>query len=236
MSGGKSALKGNLKARPGYDVGYARPPEENRFTKGKSGNPRGRPKGAKNKKPALNAERMKAILMEEAYRDITVRDGDRNVTVPMAQAIIRSMAVNAVKGQHRSQRLFSELLSAIERQDRELHDTWLETAIEYKIEWERELARRARLGITNLPEPLPHPDHVIIDMREGTAKVVGPSTKEEKAECDKWAARKVDFTHELEELAAQLETETDPDIRKVLEEEIDRTQRILEIIEKLLPG
>lgn len=236
MSGGKDAPKGNLKARPGYDVGYARPPEENRFTKGKSGNPRGRPKGAKNKKPALNAERMKSILIEEAYRDITVRDGDRNVTVPMAQAIIRSLAVNAVKGQHRSQRLFSELLSAVERQDKALNDAWVETAITYKVEWEQELARRAKHGITDLPDPLPHPDHVIIDMREGTARVVGPSTKEEKAECDKWAARKVDFTLELEEFVAHLEAETNPEIRHVLEEEIERTRRILQIIQQCLPG
>lgn len=102
MSEDNAKPHGNLKARPGYEVGYASPPEASRFRKGKSGNPRGRPKGAKNKTPPLNAERMKTILMEEAYREITVRDGDRNVSVPMAQAIVRSMAVNAAKGDHLS--------------------------------------------------------------------------------------------------------------------------------------
>ena len=43
-------------------------------------------------------ERMKAIVLDEAYRTIAIRDDDRNVTVPMAQAIIRSLAVNAAKG------------------------------------------------------------------------------------------------------------------------------------------
>ncbi len=116
------SVAGALKARPGYEVGYAKPPEATRFQKGTSGNPRGRPKGKKNLVPALNEERMKAIILEEAYRTITVRDGTRNVTVPIARAVLRSLAVNAVKGQHRSQRLFAELLSAVETSHKALHD------------------------------------------------------------------------------------------------------------------
>ena len=105
---------GSLVARPGYEVGYAKPPEGSKFRKGVSGNPRGRPKGSKNKLPALHEERMKAIILEEAYRTIKVRDGTRNVTVPIARAVLRSLAVNAVKGQHRSQRLVSALLASVE--------------------------------------------------------------------------------------------------------------------------
>lgn len=38
---------GSLSASPAYEVGYGRPPESSRFQPGRSGNPRGRPKGAK---------------------------------------------------------------------------------------------------------------------------------------------------------------------------------------------
>ena len=60
-----------------YEVGYGKPPVHTQFKPGQSGNPKGRPKGAKNKRPKLNEERLKGIILDEAYRDITVRDGDR---------------------------------------------------------------------------------------------------------------------------------------------------------------
>ena len=42
--------------RASYDVGYGKPPASTRFKPGQSGNPKGRPKGANNKKPKLNEE------------------------------------------------------------------------------------------------------------------------------------------------------------------------------------
>ena len=56
----------------------------------------------------------------------------------------------------------------------------VKTAIEYKRDWEWELERRKRLGITDAPPPVPHPDHIEIDLQNGTVQVVGPLTKEEK--------------------------------------------------------
>ncbi len=221
-------------AQSDYEVGYSKPPTDNRFKPGQSGNPRGRPKGAKNKLPKLNEERLKGIILQEAYRDITVRDGVRNVTIPMAQAVMRSLAVNAAKGQHRAQRLFAEVLSTTERQHKALADEWLSTAMDYKIEWDQELDRRARLGITDLPEPVPHPDHVKIDMNTGEARVEGPWTKEEKAELDMWQVKCGAWKEDLTALKSDLESEKDESIREIIRDEIKHTERVLSIIDPLV--
>ncbi|PWE28761.1 hypothetical protein DDZ14_18825 [Maritimibacter sp. 55A14] len=217
-----------------YNVGYCKPPQSTRFKPGQSGNPRGRPKGAKNKLPRLNEEPLKSIILGEAYRDITVRDGTRAVTIPMAQAIIRSLAVNAAKGEHRAQRLFAEMLSTTERQNKQLADEWLSTAMDYKINWDEELDRRARLGITDLPDPVPHPDHVKIDMNTGQAWVAGPMTKEEVAELEMWRAKRVEWQVQVTELRADLEVEEDQGIRQIIRDEITHTEQVLAIIDRAL--
>jgi hypothetical protein len=230
----RKALSTSLPAQAGYAVGYAKPPEATRFQPGRSGNPRGRPKGAKNKAPALNEERLKDIILAEAYRSIKVRDGEKYVTVPIAQAAVRALAVNAAKGQHRAQRLFAELLGATEAANKRFHDEWLEVAISYKVDWERELERRRQFGI-EAPDPIPHPDDIEIDMRTGQVIIKGPFTKEEKATWDKFRERKADFELELAELRQELIDDPDHEHRKFIEDDIAHTEKMLGIIRRMIP-
>jgi hypothetical protein len=102
----------------GYDVGYGKPPKATRFQPGTSGNPRGRPRGSRNRSPSASSmQRMQAIVLKEAYRLVTVRDGDRPVEVPLFQAM-RSLAVNAAKGQPRALALLVGLVDRIEGEGR----------------------------------------------------------------------------------------------------------------------
>ena len=151
----------------------------------------------------------------------------------MAQAIIRALAVNAARGQHRSQQLFAELLSETERANKALSDEWLKTAIEYKHEWEQELERRERLGITG-PEPLPHPDDLVIDMKMGQVIIKGPMTKEEKVVWDRLRARLDECDREIEELTPMLKDRKNKRFRRFIEDDIAHEKRLRDMIAKAL--
>ncbi len=59
-----------------------------------------------------------------------------------------------------------------------------QAAVDYKIRWQQELELRRQKGISG-PDPLPHPDHVILDFDTGTVRIKGPMTKKEKVEWDR---------------------------------------------------
>ncbi len=80
-----------------YEVGYGNPPIHTRFRKGKSGNPGGR------RGPPTATERAKALLLEEAYRTVTVEDGDRVLELPAIQAVLRSQMERALGGDFHAQ-------------------------------------------------------------------------------------------------------------------------------------
>jgi hypothetical protein len=171
-------------ARGNYEIGYGKPPESTRFAKGRSGNPAGRPRGARNKRPALNEERLKGIILDEAYRTITINEGEKRISIPIAQAVVRAMAVNAARGQHRAQRLFADLLTTTESANNTLYREYFGTALDYRKYWQGEIARCKALGL-EIPNPVPHPEDISVDMATGTIVIKGPMTPEEKVSWDR---------------------------------------------------
>jgi hypothetical protein len=102
-----SAKKKKAPAQVGDPVGYGKPPVHSRFRKGQSGNPTG-------KRKHREAERAEALIRQEVYRLLTVREGDAVKKMPALQAVIRSQIACAVKGNVAAQRAIVKLL-----QDRE---------------------------------------------------------------------------------------------------------------------
>ncbi|QTD46350.1 DUF5681 domain-containing protein [Ottowia testudinis] len=72
-----------------YEIGYRRPPKDSQFQKGKSGNPKGRPKGSKN---------FLTLLTKELDQKITVNENGRKKTITRQHAIVKRMVSGALSG------------------------------------------------------------------------------------------------------------------------------------------
>lgn len=230
----KKRLSNNLPTRANYRIGYGTPPKESRFQPGQSGNPRGRPRGAKNKRPALNEERLKDIILDEAYRTINVREGEANVTLPVAQAVVRSIAVKAAKGEYRAQLLFTEMLTTTEIANKRLHDEWLETAIIYKTHWEHEIDRCKQQRLEP-PDPVPHPDHIEIDIMTGEVLIKGPFTPEERDRLNLLREKKSELETEIAVMRQELIDDPEHEHRKLIEDDIADLEERVDILRRVVP-
>jgi Family of unknown function (DUF5681) len=74
-------------------VGHKRPPKEHQFQPGQSGNPNGRPKSTRN---------FKTDLREELSECISIREGDRDISISKQRALIKRLVASAIEGDARS--------------------------------------------------------------------------------------------------------------------------------------
>lgn len=70
-----------------YEVGYGKPPQQHRFKRGQSGNPRGRPKGARG---------FKTLLEEELGATVTISAGGKKQKVSVVSAALKRLVQRAV--------------------------------------------------------------------------------------------------------------------------------------------
>ena len=71
-----------------YQVGYGKPPEATRFKSGTSGNPKGRPKGARS---------FASLLDEELNKTITVVENGRRRKIKKSKAVAMAVVNKAIK-------------------------------------------------------------------------------------------------------------------------------------------
>jgi Family of unknown function (DUF5681) len=90
----------------GYDVGYGKPPNSTRFRKGQSGNPKGRPRGAKN---------FSTILAEELQQPVVVRENGRQKAISKLRASIKQLVNKAASGEPRAIKALFDMQTDLDR-------------------------------------------------------------------------------------------------------------------------
>jgi Family of unknown function (DUF5681) len=88
-----------------YEVGYGKPPCHTRFEPGRSGNPRGRPPGAKNMKTLLSKALNELVIVTE--------DGGRR-KVSKREAIVTQLVNRSAKADYKAIQILLGMLRDIE--------------------------------------------------------------------------------------------------------------------------
>jgi hypothetical protein len=76
-----------------FSVGYGKPPPQNRFQKGQSGNPKGRPRGSRNL----------STIMERALNErVTIKENGRPRRITKREAAVKQLANKSASGDLKS--------------------------------------------------------------------------------------------------------------------------------------
>ncbi len=220
-------------------VGYGRPPREHQFAPGQSGNPKGRPKGAKNKPPKAWQGRLLQIAQAEAFREIPVREGEATVRMPLVQAVLRSAGLSALKGKVGAQRLVLEVAREAEATAARERQEIFELAFQRKEEARAEVARRKAavaagraeaVGSSNVAyadDLLPHPDDLLLDPVAGEVRFAGPLASDQREAWHAMLTVRDGYVQHVELLGTMLEASSCPKQRAALQKGIEATRRWL---------
>src|SRR5688572_29477424 len=89
---GKGKDSGNEKGVGEYEVGYGKPPVHSRFQKGKSGNPKGKPKGRKN---------TKTMIREITFAPVEIQVQGKMRKITAFEAMLMKLRQSALNGDYR---------------------------------------------------------------------------------------------------------------------------------------
>ena len=88
-------------------VGYGRPPKQTRFQKGRSGNPRGRPKGALN---------LATVLTRTLQEPVVITEHGQRKTITKFEATVKQLVNKSASGEARAMAQLFIQMQMLERQ------------------------------------------------------------------------------------------------------------------------
>ena len=89
--------------------GYGRPPRHHQFKPGKSGNPKGRPKGSKN---------LSTLIKTELNRPLTVAQDGKKLKIKRKAALVKGLVNDALQGKDRPREKILDYIERIETVER----------------------------------------------------------------------------------------------------------------------
>jgi hypothetical protein len=90
-----------------YEVGYRKPPRHSRFVKGRSGNPRGRPRGAKS---------FNTLLSDKLNEPVTVAENGGRRKISKREAIVTQLVNRSAAADFRAIKILLDIVRDIESQ------------------------------------------------------------------------------------------------------------------------
>src|SRR4051794_5423367 len=93
------------KIRSDYEVGYGKPPRHSRFQKGRSGNPKGRPRGSKN---------LSSLLNDALNGWVVVVENGRRKKITKREAIITELVNKSASADLKATQIVLAMLSDLE--------------------------------------------------------------------------------------------------------------------------
>jgi uncharacterized protein DUF5681 len=123
-----------------YEVGYGKPPRHSRFRKGRSGNPKGRPRGSKS---------LATLFAEALDETVVVKEDGRRRAITKREAIVKQLVNRSAGADLAAMRMLLGMAQALEgRADPGADGTEPgdRSTAEADLEVVRELWRRMRSG------------------------------------------------------------------------------------------
>lgn len=124
--------------------------------------------------PLTDLER---ALLAEARRRVTVRDGGTPVEMSVNEIVVRKTSETAAKGNSHAQRIVLEMFAAAEAREASIKEANAAFWRAYQRHYRSEIAEARKKG-EPVPEPVPHPDDILIDDRNNIS-IDGPVTEPE---------------------------------------------------------